>query len=182
MRKLWNPRNFKAHVSPHEMLQAVVLCSKKNFQITKQGKGQSFLIFRDCKTHGMRYADVRCFVLHRGRCGLHDVVLKRSARSSGRDKEKVLWVDLCVCTPGQLEISWLYLVRLRQSQIQISASGLEHCVICLGFIYRWWCSQCNWLLEWYHLVFILVPPQPSSQKHFKAQWGSSPRNYHTQIW
>lgn len=38
MRKLWNPRNFKAHVSPHEMLQAVVLCSKKNFQITKQGK------------------------------------------------------------------------------------------------------------------------------------------------
>lgn len=90
MRKLWNPRNFKAHVSPHEMLQAVVLCSKKNFQITKQGKSQSFLIFRDCKTHGMRYADVRCFVLHRGRCGLHDVVLKRSARSSGRDKEKVL--------------------------------------------------------------------------------------------
>lgn len=42
MRKLWNPRNFKAHVSPHEMLQAVVLCSKKNFQITKQGNGQKF--------------------------------------------------------------------------------------------------------------------------------------------
>lgn len=40
MRKLWNPRNFKAHVSPHEMLQAVVLCSKKNFQITKQGWGE----------------------------------------------------------------------------------------------------------------------------------------------
>lgn len=40
MRKLWNPRNFKAHVSPHEMLQAVVLCSKKNFQITKQGEGR----------------------------------------------------------------------------------------------------------------------------------------------
>lgn len=38
MRKLWNPRNFKAHVSPHEMLQAVVLCSKKKFQITKQGE------------------------------------------------------------------------------------------------------------------------------------------------
>lgn len=41
MRKLWNPRNFKAHVSPHEMLQAVVLCSKKNFQITKQGNAMS---------------------------------------------------------------------------------------------------------------------------------------------
>ena len=37
LRKLWNPRNFKAHVSPHEMLQAVVLLSKKRFQITKQG-------------------------------------------------------------------------------------------------------------------------------------------------
>lgn len=38
VRKLWNPRNFKAHVSPHEMLQAVVLWSKKKFQITKQGE------------------------------------------------------------------------------------------------------------------------------------------------
>ena len=38
MRKLWNPRNFKAHVSPHEMLQAVVLCSKKRFQFTDQGE------------------------------------------------------------------------------------------------------------------------------------------------
>jgi len=37
LRKLWNPRNFKAHVSPHEMLQAVVLCSKKKLQITEGG-------------------------------------------------------------------------------------------------------------------------------------------------
>ncbi|OXA57580.1 putative mRNA-splicing protein ubp10 [Folsomia candida] len=43
MRKLWNPRNFKAHVSPHEMLQAVVLCSKKQFQITEQGDPVMFL-------------------------------------------------------------------------------------------------------------------------------------------
>lgn len=41
LRKLWNPRNFKAHVSPHEMLQAVVLCSKKKYQITEQGTYQS---------------------------------------------------------------------------------------------------------------------------------------------
>lgn len=44
LRKLWNPRNFKAHVSPHEMLQAVVLCSKKKFQITEQGKECYYLI------------------------------------------------------------------------------------------------------------------------------------------
>ena len=37
IRKLWNARNFKAHVSPHEMLQSVVLSSKKKFQITEQG-------------------------------------------------------------------------------------------------------------------------------------------------
>lgn len=43
IRKLWNPRNFKAHVSPHEMLQAVVLCSKKKFQITEQGDPVEFL-------------------------------------------------------------------------------------------------------------------------------------------
>lgn len=36
-RKLWNPRHFRAHVSPHEMLQAVSSVSKKKFKITKQG-------------------------------------------------------------------------------------------------------------------------------------------------
>ncbi|KAK2720118.1 ubiquitin carboxyl-terminal hydrolase 39-like [Artemia franciscana] len=43
MRKLWNPRNFKNHVSPHEMLQSVVLCSDKKFQITQQGNPVNFM-------------------------------------------------------------------------------------------------------------------------------------------
>eukprot|EP00096_Caligus_rogercresseyi_P015416 TRINITY_DN7853_c0_g1_i2.p1 TRINITY_DN7853_c0_g1~~TRINITY_DN7853_c0_g1_i2.p1 ORF type:complete len:498 (+),score=163.45 TRINITY_DN7853_c0_g1_i2:218-1711(+) len=43
IRKLWNPKNFKAHVSPHEMLQAVSLASKKTFQFTEQGDSVSFL-------------------------------------------------------------------------------------------------------------------------------------------
>lgn len=43
MRKLWNPRNFKAHVSPHEMLQAVVLWSNKKFQIIEQSDPIDFL-------------------------------------------------------------------------------------------------------------------------------------------
>ena len=43
IRKLWNPKNFKAHVSPHEMLQAVVLSSKKQFQITQQVDAVAFL-------------------------------------------------------------------------------------------------------------------------------------------
>ena len=39
-RKLWNPRYFlfRAHVSPHEMLQAVSSVSKKRFKIVEQGK------------------------------------------------------------------------------------------------------------------------------------------------
>jgi len=43
IRKLWNPKNFKTHVSPHEMLQAIVLCSKKKFEITKQGDAGAVL-------------------------------------------------------------------------------------------------------------------------------------------
>ena len=43
IRKLWNKRNFKSHVSPHEMLQAVVHVSKKTFQITQQGDAIEFM-------------------------------------------------------------------------------------------------------------------------------------------
>ncbi|KAL3093226.1 hypothetical protein niasHT_022676 [Heterodera trifolii] len=45
LRKLWNPKAFKAHVSPHEMLQAVVLCSDKKFQIIRQGDAHEFMMF-----------------------------------------------------------------------------------------------------------------------------------------
>ena len=54
VRKLWNPRNFKAHVSPHEMLQAVVLCSNKKFQITQQEDPINFLSwFLHCLHSGL---------------------------------------------------------------------------------------------------------------------------------
>jgi U4/U6.U5 tri-snRNP-associated protein 2 len=43
MRKVWNPRNFKAQVSPHEFLQEVVNVSKGKFAITKQGDPIDFL-------------------------------------------------------------------------------------------------------------------------------------------
>lgn len=43
MRKLWNPRNFKAHVSPHEMLQSIVLWSNKRYQIIEQSDPIDFL-------------------------------------------------------------------------------------------------------------------------------------------
>uniref|UniRef100_A0A0K0FNZ9 ubiquitinyl hydrolase 1 n=1 Tax=Strongyloides venezuelensis TaxID=75913 RepID=A0A0K0FNZ9_STRVS len=45
IRKLWNPRAFKSHVSPHQLLQAVVICSDKKFQIIKQSDAAEFLSF-----------------------------------------------------------------------------------------------------------------------------------------
>uniref|UniRef100_A0A1I7UKW9 Ubiquitin carboxyl-terminal hydrolase 39 n=1 Tax=Caenorhabditis tropicalis TaxID=1561998 RepID=A0A1I7UKW9_9PELO len=45
IRKLWNPRALRTHVSPHEMLQAVVVCSKKRFQFIKQNDAHEFLAF-----------------------------------------------------------------------------------------------------------------------------------------
>ncbi|EGS17236.1 ubiquitin thiolesterase-like protein [Thermochaetoides thermophila DSM 1495] len=42
-RKIWNPRAFKAHVSPHELLQEVSLCSNKRFTLTAQSDPVDFL-------------------------------------------------------------------------------------------------------------------------------------------
>ena len=36
IRKIWNPRAFKAHVSPHELLQEIALRSGKRFTLTEQ--------------------------------------------------------------------------------------------------------------------------------------------------
>ena len=42
-RKYWNPRNFKAQVSPHEFLQEVSAASAKKFKITEAGDPLDFL-------------------------------------------------------------------------------------------------------------------------------------------
>ncbi|KJZ75015.1 Putative mRNA-splicing protein ubp10 [Hirsutella minnesotensis 3608] len=42
-RKVWNPRAFKAHVSPHELLQEVSLRSNKRFTLTAQSDPVDFL-------------------------------------------------------------------------------------------------------------------------------------------
>lgn len=106
MRKLWNPRNFKAHVSPHEMLQAVVLCSKKTFQITKQGTTLQTDVPRwECNTALHQYClftwkwrfrreDDKLAVMLclscRGCCGLSFLVPKCPAWSSGWNQEETM--------------------------------------------------------------------------------------------
>eukprot|EP00475_Leptophrys_vorax_P007017 TRINITY_DN1440_c0_g1_i1.p1 TRINITY_DN1440_c0_g1~~TRINITY_DN1440_c0_g1_i1.p1 ORF type:complete len:497 (-),score=125.02 TRINITY_DN1440_c0_g1_i1:584-2074(-) len=43
IRKMWNPRNFKSHVSPHELLQAISKESEKKFRIGEQSDPILFL-------------------------------------------------------------------------------------------------------------------------------------------
>ncbi|PGH07694.1 U4/U6.U5 tri-snRNP-associated protein 2 [Blastomyces parvus] len=43
VRKLWNPRAFRSHVSPHELLQEVALRSSKRFTLTQQSDPVDFL-------------------------------------------------------------------------------------------------------------------------------------------
>ncbi|KAI0457857.1 hypothetical protein F5B21DRAFT_461884 [Xylaria acuta] len=42
-RKIWNPRAFKSHVSPHELLQEISLRSNKKFTLTEQSDPVDFL-------------------------------------------------------------------------------------------------------------------------------------------
>lgn len=43
VRKIWNARAFKAHVSPHELLQEISLRSNKRFNLTEQSDPVEFL-------------------------------------------------------------------------------------------------------------------------------------------
>ncbi len=43
VRKLWNPRAFKGHVSPHELIQQISTVSGKKFKLTQQGDPLEFL-------------------------------------------------------------------------------------------------------------------------------------------
>ncbi|KAI9853924.1 MAG: hypothetical protein M1824_000799 [Vezdaea acicularis] len=43
VRKIWNPRAFKSHVSPHELLQEISLRSNKRFTLTHQADPVEFL-------------------------------------------------------------------------------------------------------------------------------------------
>ena len=43
IRKIWNPRAFKPHVSPHELLQEISLKSNKKFTLTTQSDPVEFL-------------------------------------------------------------------------------------------------------------------------------------------
>ncbi|EME39672.1 hypothetical protein DOTSEDRAFT_75352 [Dothistroma septosporum NZE10] len=43
VRKIWNPKSFKSHVSPHELIQEIALRSNKKFLLTEQADPVDFL-------------------------------------------------------------------------------------------------------------------------------------------
>eukprot|EP00658_Telonema_sp_P-2_P021131 TRINITY_DN18395_c0_g1_i6.p1 TRINITY_DN18395_c0_g1~~TRINITY_DN18395_c0_g1_i6.p1 ORF type:complete len:481 (+),score=122.03 TRINITY_DN18395_c0_g1_i6:312-1754(+) len=43
VRKVWNPKNFRGHVSPHELMQTISVASKKRFAIGKKSDPHEFL-------------------------------------------------------------------------------------------------------------------------------------------
>jgi U4/U6.U5 tri-snRNP-associated protein 2 len=45
MRKIWNSRNFKGHVSPHELLQAISIRSGKKFRLDEQSNPLDLLVW-----------------------------------------------------------------------------------------------------------------------------------------
>lgn len=51
VRKIWNPRAFKAHVSPHELLQYVTVLSNKRFIPTIQNDPFDFMVWLFNKLH-----------------------------------------------------------------------------------------------------------------------------------
>ncbi|OLL23785.1 putative mRNA-splicing protein ubp10 [Neolecta irregularis DAH-3] len=51
IRKLWNPKSFKAHVSPHELLQEISATSNKKFKLTEQSDPLDFLAWFLNKIH-----------------------------------------------------------------------------------------------------------------------------------
>ena len=42
-RKIWNPKNFKGHVSPHEVLQNMTIASNNKFKILHHSDSINFL-------------------------------------------------------------------------------------------------------------------------------------------
>jgi U4/U6.U5 tri-snRNP-associated protein 2 len=53
VRKLWNPRAFRSHVSPHELLQEIAVRSSKRFTLTQQSDPVDLLTWLLNSLHGM---------------------------------------------------------------------------------------------------------------------------------
>ncbi|XP_052069915.1 U4/U6.U5 tri-snRNP-associated protein 2-like [Mytilus californianus] len=111
LRKLWNPRNFKAHVSPHEMLQAVVLCSKKKLQITEQGDAIDFLSWFLNAGHGALNGTrkLSSSIINKTFRGTMKVYTRKVLPVELSDEEKAKLMEQEEYKVRMDEMPWLYL-------------------------------------------------------------------------
>ncbi len=92
VRKVWNRRNFKPQVSPHEVLQAIGLASKKRFKIGEQADPVQFVswflneLHRDLEASGCRGAAGKATVIQECFQGRLAVVAEKDVRTDA-DKE-----------------------------------------------------------------------------------------------
>ncbi|KAL3877260.1 hypothetical protein ACJMK2_034993 [Sinanodonta woodiana] len=111
LRKLWNPRNFKAHVSPHEMLQAVVLCSRKKFQITEQGDSLEFMSWFLNSLHialnGTK--KLKSSIINKTFRGKMRVFSRRVPPIEMKEEEQLKLLETDEYQEKMEEIPWLYL-------------------------------------------------------------------------
>lgn len=111
IRKLWNPRNFKAHVSPHEMLQSVVLCSKKKFQITEQGDSLDFMSWFLNALHSALNGTrkLSSSIVNKTFRGKMRVYTRKVLPVELKDEEREQLLQTDEYTETYEEIPWLYL-------------------------------------------------------------------------
>ena len=88
VRKVWNRRNYKPQVSPHEVLQAISLSSKKRFHIGKQADPALFVGWFLNELHRDLHSAYRKkrTIIHQCFQGRVDVLTERDVRSDA-DKE-----------------------------------------------------------------------------------------------
>ena len=100
VKKMWTPRNFKGHVSPHEALQAVAVASDKKFRIDKQADPMGFMAWL-------------LHTLHLGLVELRHSKLKEAAGAGAGKRSARVKMDrihdyktiITRCFQGELEVA-----------------------------------------------------------------------------
>ncbi|VDO99241.1 unnamed protein product [Heligmosomoides polygyrus] len=106
IRKLWNPKAFRTHVSPHEMLQATVLCSDKKFQFIKQGDAAEFMSFLLNTLHIALNGTQKSSSIFRGRMRQYS---RRVIPAEATEEQRQQLLQLPEYNESSKELPFLYL-------------------------------------------------------------------------
>ncbi|CCD69090.1 Ubiquitin carboxyl-terminal hydrolase 39 [Caenorhabditis elegans] len=110
IRKLWNPRALRTHVSPHEMLQAVVVCSNKKFQFIKQNDAADFMLFLLTTLHSaLNGTDKKPSIISKTFRGRMRQYSRRVIPAEDTDEEKYMKLRMPEYQEKVIESPFLYL-------------------------------------------------------------------------